>query len=56
MFAFSNSICVNIIQQYYFPIIGQVKSFVDDLNKEMGDVNIRVASVLRSSEVQPLFQ
>jgi len=34
---------------------GQVKSFVDDLIKERGTVSTRVALVLRSAEVLPLF-
>ena len=34
---------------------GQVKSFVDDLVMERGTVNMRVAFVLRSVEVHPLF-
>ena len=34
---------------------GQVKSFVDDLIKERGTVSMRVALVLRSAEVLPLF-
>ena len=34
---------------------GQVKSFVDDLIKERGTVSMRVAFVLRSAEVLPLF-
>ena len=34
---------------------GQVKSFVDDLSTERGTVSMRVAFVLRSAEVQPLF-
>ena len=33
----------------------QVKSFVDDLVKERGTVSMRVAFVLRSAEVLPLF-
>ena len=36
--------------------VGQVKSFVDDLIMERGTVSMRVALVLRSAEVQPLFQ
>jgi hypothetical protein len=35
--------------------VGQVKSSVDDLIMERGTVSMRVASVLRSAEVQPLF-
>ena len=34
---------------------GQVKSFVDDLFMERGTVSMRVALVLRSAEVLPLF-
>ena len=36
--------------------VGQVKSFVDDLIMERGTVSMRVALVLRSAEVQPLFR
>ena len=36
--------------------VGQVKSSVDDLTKERGTVSMRVALVLRSAEVQPLFR
>ena len=39
-----------------FPNVGQVKSFVDDLIMERGTVSMRVAFVLRSAEVQPLFR
>jgi hypothetical protein len=44
--------------QYYNAIqnVGQVKSFVDDLNRKRGTVSMRVAFVLRSAEVQPLFR
>lgn len=35
--------------------VGQVKSSVDDLTMERGTVSTRVAFVLRSAEVQPLF-
>ena len=35
--------------------VGQVKSSVDDLIKERGTVSMRVALVLRSAEVLPLF-
>ena len=35
--------------------VGQVKSSVDDLTKERGTVSMRVALVLRSAEVLPLF-
>ena len=35
--------------------IGRDKSFVDDLNIELGIVSMRVAFVLRSAEIQPLF-
>ena len=35
--------------------VGQVKSSVDDLTMERGTVSMRVAFVLRSAEVQPLF-
>ena len=38
------------------PKVGRDKSFVDDLNKERGTVSMRVAFVLRSAEVQPLFR
>ena len=31
------------------------KSFADDLNKERGIVSCRVALLLRSSEINPLF-
>ena len=33
--------------------IGRDKSFVDDLNKELGIVSMRVAFVPRSAEIQP---
>ena len=36
--------------------VGRVKSFVDDLIMERGTVSMRVALVLRSAEVQPLFR
>lgn len=36
--------------------VGQVKSSVDDLIMERGTVSMRVAFVLRSAEVQPLFR
>ena len=36
--------------------VGRDKSFVDDLNMERGTVSMRVAFVLRSAEVQPLFR
>jgi hypothetical protein len=36
--------------------VGQVKSSVDDLTMERGTVSMRVAFVLRSAEVQPLFR
>ena len=36
--------------------VGQVKSSVDDLTMERGTVSVRVAFVLRSAEVQPLFR
>jgi hypothetical protein len=35
--------------------IGRDKSFVDDLNKELGIVRMRVALVPRSAEIQPTF-
>ena len=35
--------------------IGKDKSFAYDLNKERGIVSMRVASVPRSAEIQPLF-
>ena len=38
------------------PNVGRVKSSVDDLNMERGTVSVRVAFVLRSAEVQPLFR
>jgi hypothetical protein len=66
-FVNSDNLRVNIIQCWHcllnwqvqrIPIsnVGQVKSFVDDLNKERGTVSMRVAFVLRSAEVQPLFR
>ena len=36
--------------------VGRVKSSVDDLIMERGTVSMRVAFVLRSAEVQPLFR
>ena len=36
--------------------VGQVKSFVDDLVMKLGTVSMRVALVLRSAEVQPVFR
>ena len=44
--------------QYFTAIqnVGQVKSFVDDLVMKLGTVSMRVALVLRSAEVQPVFQ
>ena len=36
--------------------VGQVKSFVDDLVMKLGTASMRVALVLRSAEVQPVFQ
>ena len=36
--------------------VAQVKSFVDDLVMKLGTVSMRVALVLRSAEVQPVFQ
>ena len=36
--------------------VGRVKSFVDDLVMKLGTVSVRVALVLRSAEVQPVFQ
>ena len=44
--------------QYFTAIqnVGQVKSFVYDLVMEPGTVSMRVALVLRSAEVQPVFQ
>ena len=36
--------------------VGRVKSFVDDLTMERGTVRMKVAFVLRSAEVQPLFR
>ena len=36
--------------------VGRVKSSVDDLTMERGTVSMRVALVLRSAEVQPLFR
>ena len=67
MFVYNDSLRVNIIQYRHCLLIGhvrwnvisyvgQVKSFVDDLNKERGTVSMRVAFVLRSAEVQPLFR
>ena len=35
---------------------GQDKFPVDDLRKKLGTVSMRVAFVLRSAEVQPMFQ
>lgn len=35
--------------------IGKDKSFADDLNKERGIVSSRVALLLRSIEIKPLF-
>ena len=35
--------------------VGRVKSLVDDLIMKRGTVSMRVALVLRSAEVQPLF-
>jgi len=35
--------------------IGEGKSFADDLNKELGIVSCRVALLLRSTEIKPLF-
>ena len=35
--------------------IGEDKSFADDLNKERGIVSSRVALLLRSAEIKPLF-
>ena len=35
--------------------VGRVKSSVDDLTMERGTVSMRVAFVLRSAEVLPLF-
>lgn len=41
---------------YYFKMNGcQVKSFVDDMFMKPGTVRMRVAFVLRSAEVQPVF-
>ena len=44
--------------QYYTVIqnVGRVKSSVNDLIMERGTVSMRVAFVLRSAEVQPLFR
>ena len=44
--------------QYFTAIqnVGLVKSFVDDLVMKLGTVSMRVALVLRSAEVQPVFQ
>ena len=44
--------------QYFTAIqnVAQVKSFVDDLVMKLGTVSMRVALVLRSAEVQPVFQ
>ena len=49
--AFGSTHYFNAIQN-----VGRVKSFVDDLNVERGTVSMRVAFVLRSAEVQPLFR
>ena len=46
-----NRVCWIII-----PNIGKDKSFVDDFVQERGTVSMRVAFVLRSAEVQPLFR
>ena len=35
--------------------IGEVKSYAYDLNKERGIVSSRVALLLRSAEIKPLF-
>ena len=35
--------------------IGEDKSFADDLNMERGIVSSRVALLLRSAEIKPLF-
>jgi hypothetical protein len=35
--------------------IGEDKSFADDLNTERGIVSSRVAMLLRSAEIKPLF-
>ena len=35
--------------------IGEDKSFADDLNREQGIVSSRVALLLRSAEIKPLF-
>ena len=35
--------------------IGEDKSFADDLNKERGIVSSRVALLLRSAEIKPMF-
>ncbi len=37
------------------PNIGEDKSFADDLNWERGIVSSRVALLLRSAEIKPLF-
>jgi hypothetical protein len=49
--AFGSTQYFNAIQN-----VGRVKSFVDDLNVKRGTVSMRVAFVLRSAEVQPLFR
>ena len=41
----------NVIQN-----VGRVKSSVDNLTMEQGTVSMRVAFVLRSAEVRPLFR
>ena len=49
--AFGSTLYFTAIQN-----VGQVKSSVDDLTMERGTVSMRVAFVLRSAEVQPLFR
>jgi hypothetical protein len=49
--AFGSTHYFNAIQN-----VGRVKSFVDDLYMERGTVSMRVALVLRSAEVLPLFR
>ena len=49
--AFGSTHYFNAIQN-----VGRVKSFVDDLYMKRGTVSMRVALVLRSAEVLPLFR
>ena len=40
---------------FFYANIERDKSFADDLNKERGIVSSRVALLLRSAEIKPLF-